>query len=293
MGRCSSKQASGRCGGAELQRAGRLWNRLTAAPPGSLLHAAFDASCQLAATAPATLPLARQSWAAELAAALQGIGMLVDLARPRPRCLEQLKRSALRRHLHEIQAAAGRPGASNLAHSLAAAWGGQLPKAEEYVPLPTTYLGAVRQHSRRVALAQLHTESHWLAEEAGRWERVPREQRTCPHRQGGLEDVQHALFVCPLYSPVRACFPDLVFETTAHAFLEQDPVLIAAFVAECQRTPAAAATAALGEGTAAGPAPLSNSGATVHYLQVTLWCPLLCSAFASFVFTSSVPLPPF
>ncbi len=86
---------------------------------------------------------------------------------------------------------------------------------------------------------------------------MPRVQRTCPHCQGGLEDVQHALFVCPLYSLVRARFPDLVFEPTVHAFLEQNPVLIAAFMAECQRTHAAAATAALGdspsEGTAAGP----------------------------------------
>ncbi len=84
-----------------LQRAGHLWNRLTAVPPGSLLHAAFDVSCQLAATAPATLPLARQSWAAQLVADLHG--MPVDLALPRPLCLEQLERSALRRHLHEIQ----------------------------------------------------------------------------------------------------------------------------------------------------------------------------------------------
>jgi hypothetical protein len=53
-----------------LQRAGRLWNCLTAEPPGSLLHAAFEVSCQLAATTPATVPLARQSWAAQLAAAL-------------------------------------------------------------------------------------------------------------------------------------------------------------------------------------------------------------------------------
>jgi hypothetical protein len=102
------------------------------------------------------VPLARQSWAAQLAAALQGIGMPADLAWPRPLCLEQLKRSALRRHQHEIQAAAGRPGASKLAHYLAAAWGGQLPGAEEYVPLSAAYLGAVLQCSCRVALALAH-----------------------------------------------------------------------------------------------------------------------------------------
>ncbi len=111
------------------------------------------------------------------------------------------------------------------------------------MPLPIAHLGAVRQPLRRVALALLRTRSHLLAEEMGRWEQVPRWQRTCPHCQGGLEDVQHALFLCPLFSPVRARFPDLVFETTVHAFLEQDPVLIATFVVECQRTHARDATA--------------------------------------------------
>jgi hypothetical protein len=111
--------------------------------------------------------------------------MRVDLPRPRPLNLEQLKHSALRRHLHEIQAAAGRPGTSKLAHYLAAAWGGQLPGVEEYLALPAAYLGAVWQHSCRVALAQLRTGSHWLAEETGRWERVPRAQRTCPQARAG------------------------------------------------------------------------------------------------------------
>ena len=65
---------------------------------------------------------------------------------------------------------------------------------------------------------------------------MAREQRVCPHCLGGVEDVQHALFVCPLYSPMRARFSGLVFQSSVHAFMEQDPVLVAAFVAECQRT---------------------------------------------------------
>ncbi len=67
--------------------------------------------------------------------------------------------------------------------------------------------------------------------------------------------MQHTLFVCPLYSPVRARFPNLVCEPIVHAFVE-DPVLVAAFLAECQRTHATAATAARGgEGAATGPTP--------------------------------------
>ena len=72
--------------------------------------------------------------------------------------------------------------------------------------------------------------------------------------------MQHALFVCPLYSSVRARFSGLVFEPNVHAFMEQDPVLVAAFVAECQRTHAAASAdaataAAPAAGVAAAPAP--------------------------------------
>ncbi len=75
------------------------------------------------------------------------------------------------------------------------------------MPLPAAYLGAVRQRSRRVALAQLRTGSHWLAEETGMWEQMHRAQRTCPHSQGGLEDVQHALFVCSLKLTSACTFP--------------------------------------------------------------------------------------
>ncbi len=102
---------------------------------------------------------------------------------------------------------------------------------------------------------------------------MPRAQRTCPHCQGGLEDVQHALFVCHLYSPVRASFPDLVFEPTVYAFLEQDPVLIVAFVAECQSTHARAHTPRpppppwVRGRRQAPPPPLSKSG----LLYITYW----------------------
>ncbi len=66
------------------------------------------------------------------------------------------------------------------------------------MPLSAAYLGAVQQRSRRAALAKLHTGSHWLAEETGKWERVPRALCTWPHCQDGLEDVKHALFVWAL-----------------------------------------------------------------------------------------------
>jgi hypothetical protein len=45
-----------------LLRAGRLWNRLVAAEPGSLSREALGVSLQLAAQGPQ--PLGQQSWAA-------------------------------------------------------------------------------------------------------------------------------------------------------------------------------------------------------------------------------------
>jgi hypothetical protein len=226
-----------------LVRAGRLWNRLLAEPHGSLLQRALAVSLQLAAGGPAELPQGRRPWAAQLAAALAAVGMPVDLQNPRPLCIARLRRQALGHHLQQISAAAARPGASKLAHYLAAAWGGQLPSAEEYSPVPVAYLGAVRQRKRRAALAQLRTGSHWLAEETGRWEQQPRAMRVCPHCQQGVEDVSHALFVCPLYEQARARFPDLfaVPARPLHEFMQQDPVLLSALAAECQRVHAAAA----------------------------------------------------
>ena len=235
-----------------LVRAGKLWNRLVAEPQGGLLQRAFAANLQLAAWVTADVPPGRRPWAAQLAAALAAVGMPVDLQSPRPLCVAQLRRQALGQHLQEISAAAARPGATKLAHYLATAWGGQLPPAEEYIPAPVAYLAAVRQRVRRVALAQLRTGSHWLAEETGRWEGRPRALRTCPHCHAGVEDVPHVLFVCPLYGQVRARFPDLFSmpAPSAHEFMQQNPVLLAALAAECQRVHAAAATT--GEAAAAG-----------------------------------------
>jgi hypothetical protein len=142
-------------------------------------------------------------------------------------------------------------GASKLAHYLDAARGRLVPLPAECVPRPA-YLSAVRQGVQRVALAQLRTGSHWLAEETGSWARVPREQRACPHCQGCVEDVQPVLCLCPLHSPLRARFPDLLFEPTVHALMQQTPVLVAAFAAECQRTHAAAAATGPEEAVASG-----------------------------------------
>ena len=239
-----------------IRRAARLWNRLVAEPAGSLLRRAFETSLQLAADAPPGLRLAEQSWAGQLAVALGHIGMPVDLQNPRQLSLQLLQQRALAHHLGEIRAVAARPGATKMAQYVGVILGGRLPAPEEYAP--AAYIRAVRQRARRVALAQLRTGSHWLGEETGRWARVPREQRVCPHCQGGVEGVHHVLFECPLYASARDRFPDLFSpgaQPEVASFLQQRPGLLSAFVSECHRRHVVAAAAAAGSEAAPAPGP--------------------------------------
>ena len=71
--------------------------------------------------------------------------------------------------------------------------------------------------------------------QAGRWELRPRALRTCPHCQQGVEDVPHVWFACPSYGDsFSAPAPSLC------EFMQQDPVLLSAVAAQCQRVHAAA-----------------------------------------------------
>ena len=48
-----------------------------------------------------------------------------------------------------------------------------------------------------------------MAEETGRWQRLDRTQRPCPHCQAPLEDVRHAVYDCPLYAGLREEYAEL------------------------------------------------------------------------------------
>ncbi|EFN51317.1 hypothetical protein CHLNCDRAFT_141059 [Chlorella variabilis] len=63
---------------------------------------------------------------------------------------------------------------------------------------------------------QWRTGSHWMAEETGRWQRLDRTQRPCPHCQAPLEDVRHAVYDCPLYAGLREEYAEL-FHSPGHA----------------------------------------------------------------------------
>ena len=228
-----------------LKRAARLWNRLLAQPPGSLLRRALEASIMLALEAPAE-QLTRQSWAGQLAVAMGAIGMPLGLRQPVAIGRKSLQRCGLEHHLQQLDEAATREGASKLCHYVQRVRGGYL-EVECYGR--AEYLSVVRERRRREALAQLRTGSHWGAEETGRWARprVPREQRMCPHCAGGVEDVSHIVLDCPLYTPLREQYADLFAqEHTLQSFLEQPAGPVAHFADACRQQHAAATIALSG-----------------------------------------------
>ena len=114
-------------------------------------------------------------------------------------------------------AAAERSGATKVQHCVFGVRGGSIDAAS--LGRPAAYLLGVREGSRRRALAQWRTGSFWGLEETGRWQQLPREERPCPHCQGGIETVAHMIFDCPLYDTLRLHFSDLFSEpTTLQAF---------------------------------------------------------------------------
>ena len=137
-----------------LRRAAKLWNRVVAEQPGSLVRQALTASIQLAASD--SQPLAdRQSWAAQLAATLTAIDAPINLAAPAPIDLTTLQSAGLVHQAHRLAAAAQREGASRLQHYVHGVRGGQVPPSSLEQRQP--YLDQVRQRHRRQPLAQAPT----------------------------------------------------------------------------------------------------------------------------------------
>ena len=217
-----------------LLRAVKLWNLAVAADQSSLLRQAVEASAALAA-APGHRNPAAQPWAQQLAAALAAAGVQLDLQQPQQISKAAVQNACRQRQLEQLQAAATREGASKLQHYTLQVCGGSLDT--ETLGTCAAYLTAVRERSRREALAQLRTGSHWGAEETGSWERVPREQRLCRHCGGGVETVGHMIFDCPLYDvPLRSRFSDLFSKPhLLHEFFQQPAARLANFAAALKR----------------------------------------------------------
>ncbi|KAL4855391.1 hypothetical protein ACK3TF_004121 [Chlorella vulgaris] len=185
------------------------------------------------AVAPGHRIPAGQPWAQQLAAALAAMGVQLDLHQPQPVCKAAVQSACSAWQLKQLQDAATRKGASRMQHYTQGVCGGTLDA--DSLGTRAAYLTVVRERSRRAPLAQLRTGSHRGADETGRWDKIPPEQRLCSHCGGGVETVQHMSFDCPLYASLRTRFTDLFCllpePRTPHAFFQHPPARLVNFAA--------------------------------------------------------------
>ena len=69
----------------------------------------------------------------------------------------------------------------------------------------------INNFQNRNAIAKLRTSSHKLEIETGRWNKIPRDQRICKKCiLNKIEDENHFLFECQMYSNERSEFYDTI-----------------------------------------------------------------------------------
>ena len=208
----------------------RFWSRLACMDDCRLTKQAFNLSMQLASQVSASLPAAHRPWAAQVTGLFQALNIPVDLQAPTPVGDAEVEQAMQARWLGEL-AASEKP---KVQHYVGAVRGGVTWEAYQ----PAAYLTAVADRPRRVRLAQLRTGSHWLKVETGRWQRLERNARVCPHCvSAAVEDEMHMIFDCPRYAGLRQQFADLFpsGDRNLGSFLSQDPVRVAQFIYECYR----------------------------------------------------------
>ena len=149
------------------------------------------------------MAIAHRPWAGQVAAALASVGVGVSLAAPAAVSVKEVAADGEDAFLAQLSDARG----SKVKEYVAVTGAGT-----DNLSLPA-YLAAIPQRSRRRALTQLRCGSHWLAEETGRWLRLQRSDRLCPHclTEGAyhVEDVAHAILHCPRAAALRGQFAEL------------------------------------------------------------------------------------
>ena len=206
----------------------RFWTRLVHMEESRLVKQAFILSLELAGRARANLPAAHRPWAAQVKSLFETLGLAVNLSASTEVNAADVVKTMQARHVGELSACAK----SKVQHYVSCVRGGI--SLEGYQP--AEYLAAVADRPRRERLAQLRTGSHWLRVETGRWQRLERAQRLCPHCDAGIvEDEMHLVFDCALYNGVRQQFADLFSsgDRNLDSFLSQHPVRVAQFVHQC------------------------------------------------------------
>lgn len=184
----------------------------------------------MACQVPDALPAAHRPWAAQVSGLFQALNIPVDLQAPTSVGDATVQKAIQARWLGEL-AASEKP---KVQHYITVVRGGLSVEAYQ----PAAYLAAVADRPRRVRVAQLRTGSHWLKVETGRWQRLEKNARVCPHcKSAAVEDEMHMIFDCPRYAGLRQLFADLFSsgDRNLGSFLSQDPVRVAQFIYECYR----------------------------------------------------------
>ena len=212
------------------KRIAKFYNGLLDAREEGLLGRSLSVSCQLALGTADSIPIGRRPWAGQIAAAFQKVGINMDLESRSGLNIDTVTKNSQAWYLQSTRAAIG----TKIHHYVHQVREG-LPE-DGYLAPP--YFSIVKRRADRRSLTQIRTGSHWLREETGRWERLEREQRVCPHCAQSdvrvIEDVEHMLFSCPSYSSVRDRYQCLNFsDINLHQFLQQDPIQLASFSTAC------------------------------------------------------------
>lgn len=145
------------------------------------------------------VPLAKLPWAAQAAQVLGAAGGPTNLLTCDEIEVDEIEGFMLRRHVASLNSA---EASAKVQHYMAEVRGGHIDP--DTYTLPQPFLTAVPRRCQFRRLAQIRTGSDWLAVETGRWQRLPREQRVCPHcPSGAVEDAPHVTFCCPHYAQMR------------------------------------------------------------------------------------------
>lgn len=190
--------------------------------------------------------LAAQPWAAQLKQAMAAPGVEFDPHQKSALQPAAVGQAALQHYLQRIGSAASQPRASQLRHYFGTMRPSCLNPDEYSMP---AYWTEVCERSRHVAMAELCTGVHWVAEATDRLRGAnspPRNQRFCPHcaatgDPGRVDDTRHIVFECALYSDLRAHHRSLFAaeepqaEAALRSFLSGPPVPLAQYTGACWR----------------------------------------------------------
>ena len=209
----------------------KFYNRLIDAPAESLLGRALRVSAALAEESTG-VPLNRRSWMAQVKTAFDRWNINLDTESFEKVNVDNVCESWKMWYLDRVRNLSG----TKIHHYMHEVRGG-LP-LDKYSP--AAYLTEVPQRQLRRPLGQLRMGAHWLREETGRWERLEREERHCPHcwstGHQTVETVEHMLFHCPTHDDIRDRYLGLNFNNISLLdFFEQKPRQLASFARAVQQ----------------------------------------------------------